>query len=208
MLDPSLIVAEDGGLKNVFVYLYLARNEEPDVHESYEETADAVVELDNDKCRFKPYALFVRTSQTLRMKNSDSVGHNCHIALFNNAVNQNIPSGEHVDVQLEEPERVPGNVKCDIHKWMHGIILVRDNPYAAITDENGDFVIKNLPAGKWKFQFWHKLPGYLKKMHDENGDALDSGRRGEVEFEVKSGEILDLGELTIAVDVFEIDEDD
>jgi len=200
--DPSLVVSDEGELKDAFIFMYFGRRDErPEVHESYAETAEDVVTLDNIKCEFKPYALFLRTSQTLRMKNSDTIGHNCHVALFGNAVNENIPSQDHVDVQLENEERVPGPVKCDIHPWMSAVLLVRDEPYVAITDDEGHFEIRNLPAGTWKFMFWHKRSGYLKELTQESGEVLEGGRRGEVEIEIKSGEILDLGTLTLDADV-------
>jgi len=201
ILDPSLVVGEDGGLKDAFVFLYFGRKgngRKPDVHDSYKEMEDAKIVLDNLKCRFEPYALFVRTSQTLTMKNSDDVGHNCHVTLLRNEVNANLPIGDAVDVQLTEVEKVPGPVKCDIHPWMTGLILVRDEPYVAITDKDGNFTIKNLPEGEWTFQFWHKRSGYLKTLTRDGTKFL--GKRGEVKLEIKSGETLDLGKLLISVE--------
>ena len=51
---------------------------------------------------------------------------------------------------LQHSEKVPGEVKCDVHKWMDGVLMVRDNPYVAITDAQGKFQIENIPAGEWK----------------------------------------------------------
>ncbi|HMO12671.1 MAG TPA: carboxypeptidase regulatory-like domain-containing protein [Pirellulaceae bacterium] len=195
--DPSLIIGKEGELKDAFVMLSIARGQEaPPVHESYLGSADAKIVLDNVKCRFEPYAVFLRTSQTLAMKNSDEVGHNCHIVLFNNEINANIPIGETVETQLKKSERVPGPVKCDIHPWMSAVILVRDEPYAAITDAEGRFTIANLPAGEWTFQFWHSRVGYIKNLTQDGKKIIDQ-RRNTVNFTIVPNETLDLGTLKI-----------
>jgi plastocyanin len=172
---------------------------EPAVHPDYEKAMQQPVVLDNKLCRFEPHALFVRSGQTLRLKNSDDVGHNCHITLFNNEANVNIPIGEYVDVKLKQPEKVPGNVVCDIHKWMDAVLLVRDEPYVAITDSDGRFEMANIPAGTWKFQFWHRRAGYMKQLQVP---GMKTGRRGEIEVTIKDGETLDLGQLMIDGSVF------
>ena len=58
-------------------------------------------------------------------------------------------------------ERLPGLVDCNIHPWMKGYLLVRDNPYMAVTGNDGSFLIANLPAGEWEFQAWHERSGFV-----------------------------------------------
>jgi hypothetical protein len=74
------------------------------------------------------------------------------------------------------------------------VILVRDEPYAAVTDDKGGFLIENLPAGKWTFQFWHKKAGYLSGV---SVGKEKTGKRGEVEVEIKNGETIDFGEIVV-----------
>ncbi len=199
-LDDNLVVSGNGGLRDAFVMMYLKRGKPvPAVHPDYERTLQQPVVLDNKLCRFEPHALFVRTGQTLRLKNSDDVGHNCHITLFNNEANVNIPINEHVDVKLKQSEKVPGNVVCDIHRWMDAVLLVRDEPYVAISDADGRFEIANIPAGTWTFQFWHRRAGYLKQLQVP---GMDTGRRGDIEVTINDGETLDLGQLTIKGSAF------
>lgn len=194
-LDDNLIVSKDGGFKDVFVMMLRSEDDPlPPIHPDYDRQLQQPVVLDNKNCRFEPHALFVRIGQPLRMKNSDDVGHNCHVKLFNNEINVNIPIGEHVDVKLEEFEKVPGNVVCDIHSWMDAVLLVRDEPYVAITDADGKFQIKNVPTGKWEFQFWHKRVGYMRKLQIPDYKV---GRRGEIEIEIGDEMQLDLGKLKL-----------
>ncbi|MEM9410596.1 MAG: hypothetical protein AAGA30_05755 [Planctomycetota bacterium] len=192
-VDDNLLVDEDGGLKDAFVMMYL-KGEKPTVHPSYEKMKSKPVVLDNKNCRFAPHALFVRTGQPLHLRNSDDVGHNCHITLFNNELNVNVPINDHVEVKLTEVEKVPGPVVCDIHRWMDAVLLVRDEPYVAISDEKGNFEMQNIPVGEWKFQFWHRKTGY---MRDLEVPGMKVGRRGEIKVEIEDAKTLDLGELKI-----------
>lgn len=193
--DDNLLVDKDTrGLKDAFVMMYLKKGESaPAIHESYELKKDQAVVIDNKNCRFVPHAAFARTGQTVSLKNSDDVGHNCHIVLFYNEINTNLPIGECVDVKFDKTEKIPGQVKCDMHTWMDGVLLVRDEPYVAITDKDGRFEIRNVPAGQWKFQFWHKKAGY---MRDLSVPGKKVGRRGEVDLVFEDGKTIDLGELT------------
>lgn len=200
--DKNLIVNANNEIRDVLVMMFLAPGEEePAYHPMYEEKKQQPVALDNVRCCFEPHALFVRTGQSLLLKNSDSIGHNCHIITFNNEHNVNLPPGGTVEITLDKPERAPGEVKCDIHPWMDSVIMVRDNPYVAFTDENGQFTIENIPAGKWKFQFWHKRVGWLRQLEV---DGYTVGRRGEFEVEIKDGEKLDLGTLKLPTEAFKM----
>ena len=42
--------------------------------------------------------------------------------------------------------------------------------------EDGTFEIKNIPAGKHEFQFWHEGSGYLKNLKYKGGTANRQGR--------------------------------
>ncbi len=192
--DDNIVIGDNGGLRDVYVMMYVkGKGAKAPIHPSYAGgVAVQQVSIDNVNCRFVPHAVFVKTGRSILLKNSDSVGHNCHITTFNNEHNVNLPSGAEVKVTLDKADKVPGQVKCDIHKWMDGVVLVRDNPYVAITDGLGNFEIKNIPAGHWEFQFWHKSAGYMKAL--ESG-SYKFGRRGQTAVTIVDGGKLDLGRL-------------
>ena len=50
-------------------------------------------------------------------------------------------------------------VECAVHGWMQGNVVVVDNPYYAVTDENGKFSIPDLPPGKYQVKIWHEYLG-------------------------------------------------
>jgi hypothetical protein len=191
ILDDLLVVGAKGELANVFVFIYVPRGRKLDVHESYQETADAEVVLDNNGCSFEPHCLALQVSQTLSIKNSDPVGHNTNIP---NHFNQIVPQDDPLEYQFKAAAAYPLPVQCNIHPWMSAHLLVRDDPYAAISAEDGSFEIKNIPAGTHEFVFWHERPGLLGNV---NAGKVKTDRRGRMKIEIPAGKIVDLGEIKI-----------
>lgn len=204
VVDESVVVnKENGGLANVAVYLYVRRGgDSPQSHESYAETADARVELDNDKCRFEPHVCLLRTSQTLVIKNSDTVGHNTNIATQSNpSFNQMIPGSAELEHKLSAVERRPAKVACNIHPWMTGWVLPQETPYFAVSDKDGEFEIINLPSGKWTFQVWHeKARGVDEVTVDGKATKWSKGR---VEVTINADGTTDLGEIKVGEALFQ-----
>lgn len=195
IFDQSLLVGENNELQGAFVMLLLKPREVVKVHPDLKSAPTDEVVLDNNKCVFVPATLAVRVGQSVKLKNSDAAGHNCNVASFNNSINVNLPPNSATDVKFEKNDKVPAVVKCDIHPWMVAYMLIRDDPYFAVSDAEGKFSIEKIPAGKWSFQFWHSRCGYMKDLQ-QDGKGI-AGKRGEVEFEIKDGETLDLGKLMI-----------
>jgi hypothetical protein len=62
-------------------------------------------------------------------------------------------------------------VKCDVHPWMTAYVAVMDNPYFAVTGEDGSFELPHLPAGNYKLVAWHELYGRREQPVTVNEDA-------------------------------------
>lgn len=158
--NDSVIVGPDGGLKDVFIYAKRVPSG-VDVPAPSEEPA----ELDQKGCRFLPQAMVFRVDQPLKMVNSDPVAHNVRTAGFTMQLNQIIPPNDKkgIETTYERAERTPVQTKCDIHTWMLSWHLPLDHPWAAVSAEDGTFVIDNLPAGDWEFIVWHGKTGYVER---------------------------------------------
>ncbi len=195
-VDESLTVGDGGGLANAFVYLYVKRGKSVEVHPDMEKVGDEPVVLDNKGCRFEPHAVLLRTGQTLEVSNSDEIAHNTNTgALIANAgFNETIPKNAPLVKSFESRESFPSEVVCNIHPWMKAYLLIRDNPYMAVTDKDGNFEIKNLPAGKHEFVFWHGPNGVIKSL---KVGKTKTSRKGRAKLEIESGETLDLGEVKV-----------
>lgn len=186
--DESVEVGSGEGLKNVVIFL---TDKKTPIHPDYEATATATVRFDNDHCRFEPHILPLRTTQILEIHNSDPVAHNSNLTPLGDApFNQLISENKATAYQFHKQQNAPVMVTCSIHPWMKGYVFPRDNPYAAVTGDDGSFEIKNLPAGKHEFQVWQEAVGGLS--------AKPEWKKGKFKLEIQEGD-NDLG--TIPVDV-------
>jgi hypothetical protein len=157
--------------------------------------------LESTKCRIDRHVTLLRTSQTLRLRNTDPIGDGIKIdSLINPPLNVLLAPGGEQDVQLPDAERLPARVSCPIHPWESGWLLVQEHPYMAVSDEAGHFEIAHLPAGTWTFQFWHETVGYLQEVTVDGKAA--TWRRGRVEITIGSSG-TDLGTIELAPSVFE-----
>jgi hypothetical protein len=193
LYDESLVVGSDGGVANVFIW---NRTKDVKVAPEYAATAKDKAVLDNHNCRFQPHALAMRTSQPLEVKNSDPMGHNTNLALLvNPPQNGIIPAGSDHDLDLSLPENIPATVTCNIHPWMRAYLLVRPDPYFAVSDKDGKFEIKDLPAGsELEFQVWQEKAGNVDKVSIGGKDA--KWKRGRFKYTIKPG-ANDLGDIKL-----------
>lgn len=165
VLNDELIVdPETKGIANVFIYL--RKIDKAKIHPDLVATPEDKKEIvfDQKNCHFSPHTLFVRTDQTVVVKSGDDCAHNTHTSPLRNAAqNFIVQPNDRVGIKLtlNSPEFLPIPVKCDIHGWMMAHWLILDHPYAAITDEKGNFKIENLPAGTHMLRVWHERIGYV-----------------------------------------------
>lgn len=196
LVDEQLVVnAENKGIKNVIVYVYTRRGGTK--LDDYE-PANNTVTLANENCRFEPHVVIAQKGDKLRITNPDEVGHNANLSFFNNkAANPMIPAGQEFVVELKESEPGVIPVSCNIHPWMKARLVVFEHPFAAVSDDNGELVIKGLPAGKKiVFQANHEA-GSIKNVTIKGENVEWSRARFEVE--IKPG-MNDLGTVVVAAD--------
>jgi len=118
--------------------------------------------LDQPLCRYIPHVLAIRQGQAVLAKNSAKIAHNVKWAGIKNPGNNVLlPSGASHLIKGLKPERTPVAVECNIHPWMKAWIGVFNHPYFAVTDENGNFEIKDAPAGNWRLIAWQDSTGWV-----------------------------------------------
>ena len=62
---------------------------------------------------------------------------------------------------------------CNRHDFMQNWLYVVKNPYFAISDEKGQFVIENIPPGHYTLRAWHPVLGLQEQeVHVLPGKAL------------------------------------
>ena len=97
--------------------------------------------------------------------------------LQNASFNEIIAQGESRTKTFTKAEAMPMPVNCNIHPFMEAHILVQDHPYMAVSGEDGTFEIKNLPAGKHNFVFWHES-GYVRNAQSRSRKDRSARPRG------------------------------
>jgi hypothetical protein len=201
---------ENKGVENVVIWV-----EPPDgkyfkpgtPNEDVWKKKDLVIHQPN--CAFIPHvsAAFVsyydgkeikRTDQKIKVANDAKMPHNTkwngHDVRIPGA-NPTLQPGseEELTVQgqawpvVRADTKVPISLACSIHTWMRGTIWPLDTPYFVVSDKDGNFEIKGLPAGS---------DVYVVKWHESGGGRfLDGGAKG-TKVTLKPDE-NDLGEIKI-----------
>jgi hypothetical protein len=153
--SERLVVDEASkGVRYAFVYIPRPTRKNP---EAVSTASQATVDFDQQQCTFKPHAVAFMKGAKLVLKSSDPVNHNVDAHLkVNPTYNKVLPEGEAVTFDAIAAERQPAEVVCDIHSWMKAYWLIIDSPYFAVTDAQGNFEIKDVPAGTQKLVVWHE----------------------------------------------------
>ncbi len=157
--EQSTVVSPNGALANAFIYV-----KEGLEGKRFEPPSTPVV-IDQNGCWFRPRIIGIQTGQVFEVTNSDPVTHNIHpMAQINREWNHSQGAADPpMGRKFLKPE-VMIRVKCNIHSWMHAFIGVVDNPYFAVSKEDGRYSIGNLPPGTYTLGFWQEALGTQERQ--------------------------------------------
>lgn len=175
--DEEVVVGKGGGLRNVLVRVTRGATG------TYPAPADKVA-IEQHECMYTPRVQGAIVGQTIQIKNGDQALHNVHTYVgpagdktwFNQAQIQGTPP-------LDKTYREKGMIKfkCDVHPFMTGYVGLNDNPFFAVSGDDGAFTIEKLPPGSYTVEAWHEKYG---TQNTEVTVAAD--KPGEAKFEFKA----------------------
>lgn len=159
--DPAhlelVVVGKDGGLQNAVLYLSQGLSAD-----AASQKASATPLFDQKGCMYTPHVIAMNPGEDYKVTTSDQTAHNIHPEpnpmTGNIPWNRSQPPGAPPIVQSWKAEEVAIPVKCNIHPWMHGYHVVVKGPYA-VTDENGNYTIQNVPPGTYTVSSWQETYG-------------------------------------------------
>lgn len=127
------------------------------------------ITIDQKNFKYIPYISVAEVGAEVVFKNSDTSLHTVvtqdgPLGRKNFAL-QNLKSLQRITVKK------PGvsEILCSVHAQMKAYLVVLDTPYHAISDEKGEFTIKDLPNASFEIHVWHEVfpPLQLKIQSNE-----------------------------------------
>jgi len=123
---------------------------------SFDPPAKHAVE-DQKHMTFVPHVLVVLKGTTVDFLNSDPVGHNVYWPSIsgNKKLHSNLgtwPQGQSKSFTFNDLGVAP--LLCNVHPEMSGYVVVVPTPYFATTSRDGEFEIKDVPAGSYTLKTW------------------------------------------------------
>ncbi|MGA7869951.1 MAG: carboxypeptidase regulatory-like domain-containing protein [Candidatus Binatus sp.] len=157
----DLIVDPSGGIANAVVVVKGAKGE----------LKPAEVKFDQKGCDYVPHVLAFPAGSTVDIINSDGILHNIHTySTANPSFNTAQPKfKKEIKHKIDQPEVI--KVTCDAHSWMRGWWVATDTPYFAVTDDKGNYEIKDVPPGDYTVEVWQEKLGTENQKVDVKDGA-------------------------------------
>ena len=149
-VKDSLLINEDGQIKNVFVYI------KKGVEQWDHKVPEAPVTLLQKGCFYHPHVFGIMVGQELLVSSFDDTTHNVHLfAISNNGFNITQKKDSKAKKKFTKAE-VMVEFKCDIHSHMNAKCGILDHPFYAVSAADGSFKLPKLPAGTYTLEAVHE----------------------------------------------------
>jgi plastocyanin len=117
------------------------------------EAAHAVIEQRDQT--FVPHVLAIPVGTAVDFPNHDPILHNVFSASSAKKFDLGMyDQGVARSVTFDAPGVV--RIGCNVHPKMQAFVIVNPNPYVAVTDAQGEYTIRNVPAGGYQIRVWHE----------------------------------------------------
>ena len=158
--ENNLIVRQENrGLRNALVML--------DFKDDLPTPKPVPVGLKIDRCVFLPRVQWTTLPAYLTMTNQDDTSQDVHATIDGVRIFDVDLTGRGTSIRRPLSRAKFYKIESRLHPWMQAWIFAASNPYVALTDSQGHFVMHNVPAGHWTLRAWHE--GWLPKGKDFEG---------------------------------------
>ena len=170
--DKVYVISGNGGVKNAVVFI--SGNLESGKEKHHKDK-----KIIQKNCEFRPRVISISKGAKLQIINEDEVKHEANgVQNFEPLFQLPQPKKGMVnEVKLDRPGIV--EVTCNIHGWMKAWVVVVDNHFHSVTNEDGAFKITGVPPGKYKLKMWHEGFGEMEKEVE-----VKAGKTSKVIFKV------------------------
>src|SRR5262249_9584848 len=111
---------------------------------------------------------YIKTGQVLKAKNSSASPRNATYqgdADDIGSSNRLLRPSEDFTIGFKRPSSTPFAFSSQLHPWMSAVAWVLDHPFAAVTDRDGKFEIRNVPTGaELTLVAWHEARANFHEM--------------------------------------------
>ncbi len=176
LLAETYVFGKGDTLQNVFVYVSKG------LPKKKYDPPKTPAKLDQVGCQYVPHVSGVVIDQTLEIHNSDATPHNVKLnSKKNGRENRSMTEKGSVITRTFSKEEMPVEFKCDVHPWMGAYMHVMTHPFFAVTQADGTFEIRGLPAGDYEISVWHELKAFKPDAPTKKVTVAD-GEVAEIEF--------------------------
>ncbi|MCU1258533.1 MAG: hypothetical protein JWO80_1418 [Bryobacterales bacterium] len=117
--------------------------------------ASAHVKMVQKDKTFSPHILAVQVGTTVDFPNLDPIFHNAFSNFSGQLFDLSLyPPGTSRSIRFQREGVV--RIFCNIHASMSAVIVVVNTPYFAVSKENGEFAIPNVPEGSALFRVFYE----------------------------------------------------
>lgn len=141
--------------------------------------------------QFSPLILPVTVGTTVAFPNLDDEYHN----VFSRSEAKELElgrygKGEVREVAFDKPGLI--RLRCEVHSAMHSVVVVLKNRWYAVTDADGKYVLKGVPAGKYRLYAYQedaKASGTSDPLHAFERDVeVKADGVVHADFDLRGGE--------------------
>jgi hypothetical protein len=121
-----------------------------------------------------PHVLAIPVGSTVEFPNDDPISHNLFSLSSNNAFDLGLyRKGSGKTQKFDTAGSV--NVYCNVHPNMSAVIHVMGTPYYTFADANGNYVLANIPAGRYRVFAWNEQSGQTESRIDLSSSDMVTG---------------------------------